>query len=59
VSALHAKNHFDFMLCLGRVMNNEECDTFASLKSGKFKLPVPVYFIESGEMAKTLNCLYP
>lgn len=59
VSALHAKNQFDFMLCLGRVMPLEECEIFSQLKSGKLKLPIPVYFIESGDMAGTLGTLFP
>jgi len=59
VSALHAKIQFDFMLCLGSVMLIDQCEAFSQLKSGRIKLPLPVYFIESGEMASTLNTLYP
>lgn len=59
VSALHAKNQFSFMLCLGRVMPIDECEAFGQLKTGRIKLPLPVYFIESGDMAATLSALYP
>jgi len=46
MSALHAKNQFDFMLCLGKVMPMDEFEVFSHLKSGRIKLPLPVYFIE-------------
>ena len=59
VEALHAKNRFDFLLCVGEVLGHGVSSALNQLLDGKISVPLPTYFIEAGEMASTLGCLYP
>lgn len=53
IEALQKKNSFDFVLCIGSV--------FSSLPSFKAdtKIHIPIFFIDSGELGKSLSTLYP
>lgn len=59
VETLHAKNHFDFLLCVGEVLGHGVSSALGQLLNGRISVPLPTYFIEAGEMGSTLGCLYP
>jgi len=58
INAFKQKNQeFDFCLCVGRTLSPNF--NLNDLISNKLPIPLPIYFIEAGELSPVLNTLYP
>jgi hypothetical protein len=58
IQSFKEKNQeFDFCLCVGKTFSSHE--DFSAYKTQKKNFPIPIYFIDSSELAPVLLTLYP